>query len=89
MKDKEFMFRDCLKGDFLLIATRQFPPKIFSLNDNTYRGILRSFCAKIRVSKKYFGTMNFLSDVTGCRKTHESDCTGSTVLSYILILAIK
>ena len=28
----------------------------------------------------------FLSDVTGCRKTQVSDCTGSTVYIYIIYL---
>ena len=29
--------------------------------------------------------LKFLSDVTGCRKTQMSDCTGSTVLDFSFV----
>jgi hypothetical protein len=40
-------------------------------------GILKVFFNK--ECKEIFWDLEFLSEVTGCRKTQVSDCTGSTV----------
>jgi hypothetical protein len=34
--------------------------------------------------KEIFWDLEFLSEVTGCRKTQVSDCTGSTVYIFLI-----
>ena len=53
------------------------------MSEVTGVGILKVFSTKN--VKEIFWDLNFLSEVTGCRKTQVSEHTGSTVYIYIYI----